>query len=606
MRRVSSVMLELKQNPLVDFLRSYGPLPSSNAQFDEHVQWTAKRKNVSPIQVTAPRVSELVTAWNSPEPPSIVLTGTAGDGKTYTCRRALEEIGADMAAWGTAKVLDVALPSGRTVRVVKDLAELTDGEKAEIYDAFVASLTKASDLPLLIASNDGQLVAFMRQFVSRHPEGDKIDDAIRTMLVNEWSDTPELALFVYNLSRQPHDQLFGEVVDAIVGHPDWKRCAGCTLYETKTCPIRRNLAVLAQPGDPSLRVRLGKLIRLAALNDTHLPVRQLLLLCSNIILGDSESASLIRCTDAHHLASGGDTPRRVNPYRNVLGLNFDEITRHQFRAFTVSDSFGLGRETLNAFDELLIEKEPADRFAQFMAADLHFGDVLLAKHRTRYRAAPSEVDMTMVHDALADQRRRLFFVLPDGDEKLNPWLLTIFTGGGDYLQFADALANSDDASRMKRHLITGLNRVYTGLMADDNDRLWLTGPAGYTQSRQGRVLDTAAPIRLGASPQERLSVDFDAKGVNGRPRLVLQSDAEELTSIDLTPLLFEYLIRIRNGSLPSSFSRQCFEELRQFRLRSVAKLSGRGLIQAEPTEVTLVRLPSNGRLALAPLPLGAA
>lgn len=65
-------------------------------------------------------------------------------------------------------------------------------------------------------------------------------------------------------------------------------------------------------------------------------------------------------------------------------------------------------------------------------------------------------------------------------------------------------------------------------------------------------------------------------------------------------------MRIRNGSLPSSFSRQCFEELRQFRLRSVARLAKEGLLPPEPTEVTLVRLPSNGRLALAPLPLGAA
>ncbi len=601
-----SVMLELKQNPLVDFLRSYGPLPSSNAQFDEHVQRTAKRKNVQPITVTAPRVVEVLTAWQSASPPSIVLTGTAGDGKTYTCRSALEKVGADMSEWGTAKVLDVALPSGGTVRVVKDLAELVDDEKAEIYEAFAASVFGTSDIPLLIASNDGQLVAFVRQFAHLHPQGEQLDEAIRTMLVGERPDFPGLALRLFNLSRQPHDLLFDEVVKAIVEHQDWERCSGCTLYENSTCPIRRNLAVLADPADPGLRVRLGRLIRLAALNDTHLPVRQLLLLCSNILLGDSGAAGLIRCTDAHHLAPAGDTSRRVNPFRNLLGLNFDAATRQQFRAFTVFDSFGLGRETLNAFDELMIEMEPAEAFGQFMAADGHHGDVLLATHRTRYRAAPAEVDMAVLHDALADQRRRLFFVLPEGDERLNPWLLTIFTGGGDYLRFADGLASGADTGRMRRHLITGLNRVYTGLMADDDDKLWLTGPAGYTQSRQGRVLDTAAPIRLGASPQERLSVDFDARGTNARPRMVIRRDGEELTAIDLTPLLFEYLVRIRNGSLPSSFSRQCFEELRQFRLRSVARLAKEGLLPPEPTEVTLVRLPSNGRLALAPLPLGAA
>ena len=600
-------MLELKQNPLVDFLRSYGPLPSSNAQFDEHVQSTAKRKNVQPLHVTAAKKDALEKAWAAPDRPSVVLTGTAGDGKTYTCRRALEEAGADMADWATAKVLDVEVPDAGLVRVVKDLAELTDDEKADVYDAFAASVTGVEGaIPLIIASNDGQLVAFLRQFAARHGDGGEIDETIRTMLVKESEESATLSLKLYNLSRQPHDALFGEVVDAIVGHPDWVRCEGCTLLAAGTCPIRRNLAILAKSDDPSLRLRLSQLIRIAALNGTHLPVRQLLLLCSNILLGDGKGGGLIRCVDAHVIAQKDDAAARVNPYRNVSGLNFEPTERKQFRAFTVFDSFGLGRETLNAFDELMLEREPADAFKKFMAADPLFGDPLLAKARAQYRAAPTDVDMPALHDALADQRRRLFFTLPEEKGRLDPWLLTIFTGGSDYLRFAANLADGLDATKAKRHLMIGLNRVYTGLMTEDDDKLWLTGPAGNTQSRQGRVLDTAAPIRLGKSAMERLSVDFDAKGLNGRPRLTLSSDDNEVNSIDLTPLLFEYLTRIKDGSLPSSFSRQCLEELRQFRLRSVAKLAADGLIPQDPDEVTLVRLPQSGKLAMTALPLGAA
>jgi hypothetical protein len=424
------------------------------------------------------------------------------------------------------------------------------------------------------------------------------------MLVDEETSHAGLNLQLHNLSRQPHDKLFADVVEAISTHPAWAGCEGCTLLESGACAIRHNLSILSDPGEPSVRSRLAQLIRLAALNDTHLPVRQLLLLCSNILLGDRETAGLIRCTDSHHFAVNGGASVRVNPYRNILGLNFDEATRRQFRAFTVFDSFGLGRETNNDFDELLIEREPQDRFSMVMEADAHFGDVLLAKMRTQYRANPSEMDMGEMHEALADQRRRLFFVLQDDeDDRLSPWRLTILTGGGDYLEFADRLAAGEDPTRTKRHLIGGLNRVYTGLMADDEDKLWLTGPAGYTQNRQGRVLDTVAPVRLGASPQERLSVDFDAEGINRRPRLALRSDRQLIHHIDITPLLFEYLTRIRQGSLPSSFSRQCFEELRQFRLRSVAELTRHGLISSEPSEVTMVRLLQSGRLAMAPLPL---
>lgn len=597
----------LKQNSLVEFLRSYGPLPSSNAQFDEHVAQTAERNQIKQIEVTAPRVEDLIQNWTSPSPVTIVLTGTAGDGKTYTCRRALEKLKVDMSTWGTSKIFECVIPDyARKLVIIKDLAELKEIEKRAVYKRFSASLTSESDEILVIAANDGHLVTFLRDFSEISPHGPLIDETIRTMLVDEVPHKTDLKLTMYNLSRQSHDKLFREVVDAIADHETWQNCEGCALLDAG-CAIRRNLAVLADKSEPGLRSRLTQLIRLAAANDTHLPVRQLLLLCANIILGDSDTGDLIHCTDAHHLANDPRGAERLNPYRNVLGLNFDEKTRQQFRAFTVFDGVGLGKETRNGFDELLIEREPSDKYMAFVEADTHFGHVIFGPLQSIYRKTPAEIDMVDFHSALSDQRRRLFFVLPDDEgSNLNPWWLTIFTGGGEYLQFTDALANGAPSDRIKRRLLTGLNRVYSGLMTDDDDRLWLTGPAGYTQSRQGRVLDTAAAIKLGDSPQERLAVDFDACGKNGRPRLTLRCNGAVIDSMDITPILFEYLVRIQAGSLPSSFSRQCFEELRQFRLRSVASLAKHKLITADSREIIIVGLGPVGRLTVTTLPLGEA
>jgi hypothetical protein len=42
------------------------------------------------------------------------------------------------------------------------------------------------------------------------------------------------------------------------------------------------------------------------------------------------------------------------------------------------------------------------------------------------------------------------------------------------------------------------------------------------------------------------------------------------TLLDLRPLLFEYLMRVADGSLPSSFSRQCQQEVRHFALAASA------------------------------------
>ena len=46
----------------------------------------------------------------------------------------------------------------------------------------------------------------------------------------------------------------------------------------------------------------------------------------------------------------------------------------------------------------------------------------------------------------------------------------------------------------------------------------------------------------------------------------------EMPRLDLRPLLFEYLMRVANGSLPASFSRQCHQEIRHYALDATAAI----------------------------------
>lgn len=133
-------------------------------------------------------------------------------------------------------------------------------------------------------------------------------------------------------------------------------------------------------------------------------------------------------------------------------------------------------------------------------------------------------------------------------------------------------------------------------MCDDSDALWLVGPAANSQARLGRVLD-CDPIRLRAGGRDPLRAGFDARGPQGRPRLVVGFAGQEpLAALDLRPLVFEYLLRVAQGSLPASFSRQCFEELRHFRMRLVGRLGERSV-----EELELVRLNERGLLEAHPL-----
>jgi hypothetical protein len=70
----------------VRFLRSYGPTPNDLNLFDEHVTGALGRAKVQPITLTSPQLDAIKQRIESGVPGSILIAGTAGDGKTYHCR----------------------------------------------------------------------------------------------------------------------------------------------------------------------------------------------------------------------------------------------------------------------------------------------------------------------------------------------------------------------------------------------------------------------------------------------------------------------------------------------------------------------------------------
>ena len=80
-----------------------------------------------------------------------------------------------------------------------------------------------------------------------------------------------------------------------------------------------------------------------------------------------------------------------------------------------------------------------------------------------------------------------------------------------------------------------------------------------------------------------------------RPCLQISTRAadEAIQPLDLRPLLFEYLLRVEEGSLPSGFSRQCHQEIRQFALIAGAALGDEG-DETGLTSVYVLSLAANG------------
>ncbi len=594
----------LQVNPLVEFLRTYGPLAGSHSIWDEHVAAEARRTGVDLIEVHSAKLDRLVTNFRSVNPLNVILTGTAGDGKTWHCRRIFIELGGKPEDWDASGAMPEMPLGDRQLVIIKDLTQFND--KPELHGimgrVLSALLGQEEKEVFLLAANDGALLRFWRSFAAAQPSARTVEERLRILLKEDRSTDPALRLEMHNLSRQSHDELFEDVVDAIGKHPSWAGCNGCILYEANICPIRRNLAALSDKQDPGMRARLRSLIRLAAYDDNHLPIRHVLLLAVNIILGVSNrSTTLMRCVTAHAMADSNELDLS-NPYDNALGLNVPAGTHEQYRAFTVFEDMGIGRETNNAVDTILVDGLPKHDYEALVGSDPMFGAGAFDKVRSWYQRGVLE-EFRDFRNAIEQQRRRLFFSMPRGKGPMDPWKLTIFSYGGEYLDFASSVAAGHTPETVRSRLVIGLNRSYTGAMCDESQQVWFASPAANTQSRLGRVLDVEAPV--GRNRKFTYYFDFclEAGVAHGRPQMViLLGDGTLMASNTLTPLLFEYLLRVQAGSLPGSFSRQCFEELRQFRLRVVAALSRRGIVDLDRLDdLRLIRPGPDGSLRQEPI-----
>ena len=558
-------------NPLVEFLASYGPQASANNMYDEFVVDAAERMGCEPILIEQRLVEELAGELESDSARSVILTGTAGDGKTYTARKILERLSGGKTAWGTTeKVLDYE-HDGRRIRFVKDLSELNDAHKDELFPDVCASLTGKGGDVFVICVNDGHLLKFFRD----RERGEDLHREISERLQRGNERSSDGAFRLINMSRLDYADLVNDIIDAVAEHPDWKGCEGCPALNDadNPCPIRANVKLLGAKGDPSLRARLQDMIRMASSDGRHLSIRQLLLLMVNIVLGErrgSKGAVLLNCKSAKRRAKNADY-QFTNPYANAFGDNLKESQRLQYGAFAVLGEFGVGRETNNYFDHGLV------RGGVEFPDDPIYGERIFRPHLEHYKA-DAEVGLEAFFSAIIDQRRRLFFsVAANGDDarrdpRRNPWNLTVYKHGASHCRLAlpDEAVSSQDLREIRREIILGLNRMMSGYMTRTDDRLWIIEPSGVYRGRDIPLVVEQA----GQKGQSNVVLKFESPEDKGAaPRVEINvGEGVDSVPLKLRPSLTECLIRVAHGALPSSFSSECVREIERFQLAMVAAL----------------------------------
>ncbi len=588
----------------IRFIRQYGPIPRNDNMYDEHIRKSAKRSGIRPLVFTHPVEDELLALFKQDcdHPSSVILTGTAGDGKSHLCGKVWRQLGGDETQWASDDVYHTCQANigglNKIVHVIRDLTAMpqTDPKgrytnKVELLLKFCSGLCQPDDGTIfLIAANDGQLVEMLHKLPS-NGQVLRVQAHIESLLVEDWREAEGIPLKLFNLSRVSCTDLYDLALHVFLDHEGWQECYNGTEgdggFFGAYCPIRHNYELLK---DPLVCKRLRSLFELCDCNDLHVPIRRLLLLFSNAILGHPDVKDrLLQASDVANILHKG-TGAKASLFNNLFGGNLTEVRRESLEVFDYLNRFRIGHETSNRIDNILIFGEADDNLHQYfdalLKADTFYGadGSYYAAQRSYVEGDDSEVSNSHFLDMLVSQRRGLFFKIPLAwEQELALWELTVFKYAGEYLEkvLRPLRAGGKVERPILARLVKGLNRIFVGMLVNSDRDLLLATSISFSTSKISQVLEDRIPVtpRL----NERVELVFQQQ----KPTLVVQFAADIKTILPLNLTHYEFLSRVAEGALPSSFSRECYEDMLAFKSRLLTCLAERRIVEGSADTTTV-------------------
>src|SRR5581483_6945218 len=173
---------------------------------------------------------------------------------------------------------------------------------------------------------------------------------------------------------------------------------------------------------------------------------------------------------------------------------------------------------------------------------------------------------------LAHKRQGLFFTIPeDQEEELNLWEMTVFKYAGEYLSrlMPTLRAGRPVEQPILARLVRGLNRIFAGMLVSSDRELLLATSLSFSNAKISRLLED----RLSVRPRRDEKIDIILDG--GMPKLRVCLTDKIWRCLDLHLVRYEFLSRVAEGALPSSFSRECYEDILAFKSQLLAAVAER-------------------------------
>jgi hypothetical protein len=543
-------------NPFVTYLNRYTTVsPEHEAAFDEFVTQVPPPSGIM-LRLETKTEQFVRACFQREQPPSIILTGNAGDGKTYLCRQIIESFtGQPVTDWGDQTDWPIER-DGLTLRVIKDLSEMGSQVGAGVLRDLAAELSKERpEAIFLIAANEGRL----RDLLGYEGLSDLRQRVEPQLMSGPAIDDP--GLIVLNLNCVTRSSYVLPALGWFTNDAHWRDCAVCPALTA--CPIYFNRQRLA---DGHIAKRLQLLYQILEHLDIHATIRDMLIHLAYALTGGLNCEDIL--TKSRRL--GWEAHQYVY-YENVWGTRADDTFRHKVAVLQALRRLNIGEYSLFEIDDFIVNGRPDDPQAQaeyerLFAPAVDLGDRRFNQDRDVYlrggAASPRPGEEHPFLNWLPQCRRKLFFEWQNTAQanRLMPFLFL-----PQYLQLLQG--DPSARSRALSTLVLGLNRTFSGLYITDADHLFVTSQYAHAVEQPVPLVRVKLPvdyIDLVVQDVQPEAYDYDRNDlwleIPPPPRL---ESGPVTWQVNL--LRFEYLMRLARGGTYNVLAAECELAIRQLK-----------------------------------------
>lgn len=509
----------------------------------------------------------------------VVLTGDAGHGKTYLCRRLIEThlgYSEDEARKlinshcdGEVSISANQDPARQRLRIFKDFSELQISVAASRLEAALED-----DAVTVVCANEGRLrVVLKSEEAGRGCH--EIFERFEQSFVDGLAST-DGRIHIINLNNQSvaSDRtgmsILGDAVRQWTSGTRWRACEECS--SRVECPIFNNRLLLASSSSEQAGTRISRielLIRSLERVGAVITIRDTLMLVAYMLTGG------LTCRDVHGQVKARRSPWQAQyAFYNLLfetprGLAREKLKRLPVLALLERTDPGLNAD--RSIDEKLVNVQ--DVFEQGQI-DLRFPpsadseeiidaangiDQVIANPRSR-KERSAEADL--IRKIVRALRRRAFFDgLGDSGSELNR---IGFRYGPEFVEICEGRLDTQSAIRLKNRLFAGFHHVQ-GVQKREAPTLFLVDPAFGRSSSDAAILADKIPGQrvqlLNLAETWNHPEDLQAWSIMESVDWLDRHVVIRVKSADMTKhqdfhadlMMLDCLLRASSGHVPSKF-----------------------------------------------------